>query len=95
MLLDLIARYFKYLWIAFAALAFLKIILSYSFNDNLEGFNGIVYSLFKWYGEEEQELEEERARRTIMRLYNILTLLLYAMLLIILVAWLLSKFIRS
>jgi hypothetical protein len=92
MLLDLIARYYKFLWIALGALAFLKVILSYAFNANLEGFNGFIYALFKWYGEEEQELEDYGPRRTTMRLLNILTLLIYAMLLVILVATLLPKF---
>jgi hypothetical protein len=92
MLLDLIARYYKFLWIALGALAFLKVILSYAFNANLEGFNGFIYALFKWYGEEEQELEDYGPRRTTMRLHNILTLLIYAMLLVILVATLLPKF---
>lgn len=93
MLLDLIARYYKFLWIAFGALAFLKVILSYAFNGGLEGFNGVIYALFKWYGQEEQELEDYGPRRTTMRLHNMLTLLIYAMLLVILVATLLPKFI--
>jgi hypothetical protein len=93
MLLDLIARYYKYLWIAFGAIAFLKVILSYYFHGNLAGLNGIMYALFKWYGEEEQEMEDFSQRRTMMRIHNMVTLLIYGTLLIILVATLLPMFI--
>ena len=91
MLLELIARYYFYLWAAFAALALLKIILSYSFHGGLQGLNGIIYALFKWYGEEEQEMEDEGPRRTTMRLHNIITLLLYGMLFLIFLAYILPK----
>ncbi|MCW3113502.1 MAG: hypothetical protein JWR18_1898 [Segetibacter sp.] len=91
MLLELIARYYKLLWLAFAAIGFLKIILSYSFHGTLEGVNGILYALFKWYGEEEQEMEDLGPRRTMMRVHNMITLLLYGMLLIILVATFIPK----
>ncbi|HEX8462176.1 MAG TPA: hypothetical protein VF623_12130 [Segetibacter sp.] len=89
MLLDLISRYYKFFWLAFTAIALLKIILSYSFHGGLEGLNGIFYAMFKWYGEEEQEMEDDEARRTTMRLHNIITLSLYGILLLILVAFLL------
>lgn len=91
MLLELIARYYKFLWLALAAIAFLKVILSYSFNGGLEGINGILYALFKWYGEEEQEMEDYGPRRTMMRLHNVVTLLIYGVLLVILLATILQK----
>lgn len=91
MLLELIARYYKFLWLALAAIAFLKIILSYSFHGSLEGVNGILYALFKWYGEEEQEMEDYGPRRTMMRFHNMVTLMLYVMLLVILVVTILSR----
>ncbi|MCW3107089.1 MAG: hypothetical protein JWQ09_1595 [Segetibacter sp.] len=91
MLLELIARYYKFLWLALAAIAFLKIILSYSFHGSLEGVNGILYALFKWYSEEEQEIEDYGPRRTMMRFHNIVTLMLYGMLLVILVVTLLPR----
>jgi hypothetical protein len=91
MLLELIAQYYKLLWFAFAAIAFVKIILSYSFHGTLEGVNGILYALFKWYGEEEQEMEDLGPRRTMMRLHNMVTLMLYAMLLVILAATFIPK----
>lgn len=93
MLLELIARYYKLLWLAFAAIAFVKIILSYSFHGTLEGVNGILYALFKWYGEEEQEMEDFGPRRTMMRFHNIVTLMLYGMLFVILLATLIPKII--
>jgi hypothetical protein len=91
MLLELIARYYTLLWLAFAAIAFVKIILSYSFHGTLEGVNGILYALFKWYGEDEQEMEDLGPRRTMMRVYNMVTLMLYGMLLVILAATLIPK----
>jgi len=91
MLLELIARYYALLWIALAAIAFIKIIVSYSFQPNLEGVNGLLYALFKWYGEEEQEMEDFGPRRTTMRLLNIITLFIYGMLLVIVIATVFSK----
>jgi len=89
MLLDLIAQYYKYLWIALGAVAFLKIMISLIFNGSLEGINGIIYALFKWYGEEEQEMEDVGTRRTMMRIHNLVTLFIYLMILIIIGATLL------
>ncbi|HEX8332558.1 MAG TPA: hypothetical protein VF622_08040 [Segetibacter sp.] len=83
MLLDLIAQYYKFLWIAFGAVAFLKIIISIAFNGSLEGVNGIFFALFKWYGEEEQEMEDIGRRRMLMRVHNLITLLLYFMILLL------------
>lgn len=87
MLLEYIARYYHYLWLLLTVLALLKIILSYSFQENLEGVNGLLYALFKWYGEEEQELEDYKSRRTIMRLHNIVTLGIYGTIAIMIIAY--------
>lgn len=83
MLLDLIAQYYKFLWIALGAVAFLKIMISLVFNGSLEGINGIIYALFKWYGEEEQEMEDVGSRRTMMRLHNLITFAIYFIILVI------------
>ncbi len=91
MLLELIARYYKFLWMALAIVAFFKIILAYSFHGNLQGFNGVIYALFKWYGEEEQELEDFGPRRTMMRLHNVITLIIYGLFLAIIAAIFLLK----
>lgn len=91
MLVELLARYYKLLWLALIAIAFLKLILSYAFHGTLEGLNGILYALFKWYGEEEQELEDNHRRRTMMRFHNIVTLMLYGIILVILVVSLLER----
>ena len=77
MLLDLIAQYYKLVWIALGAIAFVKIIMSTVFQGGLEGVNGIIFALFKWYGEEEQEMEDIGRRRMIMRIHNLVTLILY------------------
>lgn len=76
---------------ALAAVAFLKIILAYSFHGNLQGVNGVIYALFKWFGEEEQELEDFGPRRTMMRLHNVITLMIYGILFIIFAAFLFLK----
>lgn len=91
MLIELIARYYKLLWLALAAITLLKILLAYSFHGNLEGVNGMLYALFKWYGEEEQELEDFGPRRTMMRLHNVITLMIYATIFAIIIAVLLLK----
>lgn len=93
MLLELLARYYKLFWIALVAIALLKIILASVFHGGLEGMNGVLYALFKWYGEDEQEMEDVPSRRTTMRIHNIVTLLIYASMLLILAATLLLKFI--
>lgn len=94
MLLEFIARYYNLLWIALAIIAFTKIIMSYSFQPNLEGVNGVLYALFKWYGEEEQEMEDFGPRRTTMRLLNIITLFIYGMLLVIVLATVFAALLR-
>ena len=91
MLLEYLDRYYKFLWLALAAVAVLKIVLSYSFYGNGEGINGVFFALFKWYGEEEQEMEDYVPRRTIMRLHNIITLVIYGLLLLILIATILPR----
>lgn len=83
MLLDLIAQYYKIVWFAFGAVAFIKIIISTIFHGGLEGLNGIFYALFKWYSEDEQEIEDSEKRRTTMRIHNFVTVVLYFLLFII------------
>ena len=77
MLLQFLVRYYKIFWLAFVAIALLKIILSYSFNEKLRGLLGGLYALFKWYNLEEQEMEDLEPRRVIMRFHNIITLFMY------------------
>ena len=83
MLLDLIARYYKFLWLALGAVAFLKVILSNIFHGDLEGVNGILFALFKWYGDDEQEMEDAGRRRLTMRIHNLITAFLYLMILVV------------
>lgn len=77
MLIDFIARYYKFLWLALIAIGVIKVLLSYSFNAQLEGTNRILYALFKWYNDDEQQLEDFAPRRTMMRVHNIVTLTMY------------------
>ncbi|MCY7422987.1 MAG: hypothetical protein LH478_14740 [Chitinophagaceae bacterium] len=92
MLLEFIVRYYKVFWIAFGMIAFLKIILAYVFHGGLQGINGVIFALFKWFNEEEQEIEDIPSRRTMMRILNIITLIVYGVMLFILIATLLPMF---
>ena len=95
MLIELVARYYRFLWLAFAAIGFVKIIISFSFNHNLKGINGILYGLFKWYNEDDQEMEDLGPRRITMRFHNMVTLLLYFIILLIVAASMLTMFIGT
>ena len=92
MLLEFIVRYYKVFWIVFGMIAFVKVMLAYVFNDGLQGINGMLFALFKWFNEEEQEIEDIPSRRTMMRILNIITLIVYGVMLFILIATLLPMF---
>lgn len=92
MLLEFIVRYYKVFWIVFIMIAFVKVMLAYVFNDGLQGINGVLFALFKWFNEEEQEIEDIPSRRTMMRILNIITLIVYGVMLFILIATLLPMF---
>ena len=92
MLLELIARYYKLFWIIFGLIAFIKIILAYIFHGGLQGMNGVLFAMFNWFNEEEQEIEDVPSRRTMMRILNIVTLLVYGGMAFLLVATLLPMF---
>jgi hypothetical protein len=87
MLLELIARYYTYLWIALIAIGLLKLILTYIFLEG-GGMNFVVW-LFKWVGEDEQEVEDEPSRRSMMKTLNLVSILLYILLLVFVAATLL------
>ncbi len=91
MLLDYIARYYKFLWLALIAISLIKILLSYSFNEKIRGMQSILFALFKWYGIEEQEMEDYEPNRIIMRFHNIITLLIYLTITLLIVAISLAK----
>ena len=92
MLLEFIVRYYKVFWIVFGMIAFVKIMLAYVFHGGLQGINGVLFALFKWFNEEEQEIEDIPSRRTMMRILNINTLIVYGVMLFILIATLLPMF---
>lgn len=93
MLLEFIARYYKFFWIGLCAISLLKILLATVFHGSLEGVSGVLFALFKWYGDEEQEMEDLASRRTMMRIHNIITLMVYAAIAAVLVATLIPMFI--
>jgi hypothetical protein len=93
MLLEFIARYYKFFWIGLCAISLLKILLATIFHGSLEGVNGVLYALFKWYGDDEQEMEDVASRRTMMRFHNIITLMVYGAIAVVLVATLIPMFI--
>jgi hypothetical protein len=92
MLLELIAQYYKYLWGAFIAFAILKLILAYSFNRGLDGFNGALFAIFQWYSQDQRELEDSD-RRKFMQIQNAVTILLFGVILLIVIASLIMSYI--
>ncbi len=92
MLLEFIVRYYKVFWIVFGMIAFIKVIFAYVFHGGLQGINGVIFALFKWFNEEEQEIEDVPSRRTMMRVLNIITLIVYGVMLFLLLATLLPMF---
>lgn len=92
MLLEFIVRYYKVFWIVFGMIAFVKVIFAYVFHGGLQGINGVIFALFKWFNEEEQEIEDVHSRRTMMRILNIITLIVYGVMLFLLLATLLPMF---
>ena len=92
MLLEFIVRYYKVFWIVFGMIAFIKVIFAYVFHGGLQGINGVIFALFKWFNEEEQEIEDVHSRRTMMRILNIITLIVYGVMLFLLLATLLPMF---
>jgi preprotein translocase subunit SecE len=92
MLLEFIVRYYKVFWIVFGMIAFVKVIFAYVFHGGLQGINGVIFALFKWFNEEEQEIEDVPSRRTMMRVLNIITLIVYGVMLFLLLATLLPMF---
>lgn len=95
MLVKLIASYYHYLWLLLSAVIGVKILLSFLFNKQLEGFQGLIYSIFKWYGEQDQEMEETASKKTMMRIYNVFTAGMYAVLLLIIIASLVPMFLTG
>lgn len=95
MIVKLLASYYLYFWLLLCIIVIIKILLSFTFNKHLEGFNGFVFAIFKWYGEADQEMSESNARRTIMRLNNVITLSMYATLGLIILVSLLPMFIPT
>lgn len=87
MLIELLAQYYKYLWLAFGIVAFLKFVLSYMLFQG-EGMS-FIFSLFKWFSEDEREIEDEPSRRSMMKTLNLVTLIIYILLLVIVAATLL------
>lgn len=80
MLLKLISQYYIYLWLMLVAVLGLKILLSFVFNKNLEGFQGLLYSIFKWYNTDDKDLAESDKKRVLMSIYNIFTISIYLIL---------------
>jgi hypothetical protein len=95
MLLKQLTSYYHYFWLLLGAIIVGKILLSFFFNKHLEGVSGIIYAIFKWYGEEDQELAESGKLRLLMRLYNMITLSMYFVLGIIILSSVLPMFLTG
>jgi hypothetical protein len=92
MLLKLITAYYHYLWIAFAILVLFKTVLSFLFNRNLEGLQGFLYAVFKWYNEDDKDMAETNKRRFVMQVSNVFSVLIYIFLGIIILLSILPMF---
>lgn len=92
MLLKNIASYYHYFWLLFGAIVGFKILLSFLFNKHLEGLSGLIFAIFKWYNEEDQEMAETTGARTMMRFYNVITAGMYFVLFIIIMSSILPLF---
>ena len=79
MLLEFIGRYFKYLWVVFGLIAVGKILLSYILTH---AYPALVFAIFKWYNSDEQQIEEDKQQRFVMKTLNLITVLLYFTLLV-------------
>ena len=64
-------------------------------NKRLEGLMGLIFAIFKWYGEEDQEMAEYPKHRTVMRFHNVVTLGIYFALLLVILSSLLPMFLTS
>lgn len=92
MLIYYVAQYYKFLLLASVIFITFKIIISFSFNENLRGMHGLLFAIFKWYDEQEQEAEDNDSRRITMRVHNIVTLFVYFSLILIILANVIFKF---
>lgn len=95
MLLKNLASYYHYFWILLGAIIGLKILLSFLFNKHLEGLAGLIFAIFKWYNEEDQEMAESAKARTTMRFYNVVTLAMYFVLVIIILSSVVPMFLGA
>ena len=95
MLVKLLGSYYHYFWLLLAAVVGFKILISFLFNKQLEGIMGLIFAIFKWYGEEDQEMAEYPKHRTIMRFHNVVTLGIYFALLLVILSSLLPMFLSS
>jgi hypothetical protein len=80
MLLELLARYYRYVWMAFAFFALLKIVFSYGFRSALQGPANVIIALFKWYGADEREMQDDGNAQKVMLFLNTLTIFMYVFL---------------
>jgi hypothetical protein len=92
MLLKLISAYYIYVWMFLAGLTALKIVISFIINNHIENLQGIIFSVFKWYNEDDKELAENKKIVALMQILNGITILLYFVLFIIIILSILPMF---
>lgn len=47
------------------------------FNRNLEGFQGWLYAIFKWYSDDDKDMAESTKRKSLMGIINLLSVMMY------------------
>lgn len=80
MIIQQINAYYHHVWLLLGGVAAIKIILTFIFNQQMEGMNGIILSIFKWHGDQDQEMASSNLARFVFRITNILTIVIYVLL---------------
>jgi hypothetical protein len=83
MWLQLIAHYNKYFELLLTAVILLKLFFFNATFGSGKGFIGIFYSIFKWFSGDERHMAENESEKKWMLISNIISIVIYLLLLII------------
>jgi hypothetical protein len=94
MVFDLIARYYRYILVLLVGSIGLKVTLLYLYQGSINGFVGLLMAVIKWWSEDEQEMAETKRIQLFMRVQNGITIFIYILFSILLIAKYLPGFLR-
>jgi hypothetical protein len=86
MWLQLLAHYNKYFELLLIAAILLKLFFFYGAFGGGNGFIGIFYAIFKWFSGNERDMAENENEKKWMLVSNLISLMVYLLLLIIIVS---------